>query len=117
MAKVVFVMNLMNRMGETYNYNASDFMNDVSRYISPDRIDYILVNTETSPSPIVLKKYAAEGQGIVEDDLDSTWHRAKIVRARMRSSHRPEKAKGDTLIRSMVRHDPDLLAKVITKLI
>ena len=92
-------------------------MNDLSRYISADRIDYILLNTETSPSPSVIKKYAEEGQGIVEDDLGNMWHRAHIVRARMRSSHRPEKTKGDKLIRSMVRHDPDLLAKQLLKLL
>lgn len=117
MAKVVFVMNLMSRLGETYNYKSGDFLEDLSLYLNPDRLDYVILNTETSPSPAVLKKYHEQGQGIVEDDLGSTWHRAQIVRARMRSSHRPETAKGDKLVRSMVRHDPALLAKVITKLL
>lgn len=113
MAKVVFVMNLMSRMGETYQYKASDFLTDLSQYLSPDRIDFIILNTETSPSPAVLKKYAAEGSSPVEDDIGDLWHHAKVVRARLRASHRPEKAKGDTLLRSMVRHNPELLAKVI----
>lgn len=113
MAKVVFVMNLMSRMGETYAYKASDYLADLSQYISPDRIDYVVINTETSPSSAVLKKYAAEGSSPVEDDLTDKWHSAKIIRARMRASHRPEKAKGDTLLRSMVRHDSKLLAKVL----
>lgn len=113
MAKVVFVMNLMSRMGETYQYKASDYMDDISKYLKPDRIDYIVINVETSPSPTILKKYSEEGSVPVEDDLGDKWHNAKIVRARMRASHRPVKAKGDTLIRSMVRHDPALLAKVI----
>lgn len=113
MAKVVFVMNLMSRMGETYQYKASDYLEDLSKYINPERIDFVIVNVETSPSPAVLKKYSDEGAIPVEDDLGEVWHGAKIVRARMRASHRPEKAKGDTLLRSMVRHDPDLLAKVI----
>lgn len=113
MAKVVFVMNLMSRMGETYQYKASDYMNDLSVYLNPDRIDYVLLNDETSPSPAVLKKYADEGAIPVEDDLGDKWHFASIIRARMRASHRPEKSKGDTLVRSMVRHDPELLAKNI----
>jgi uncharacterized cofD-like protein len=116
MARVVFVMNLMNRMGETYGYKASDFLNDLGQYLSPDRIDYVIVNSETSPSPAVLKKYAAEGSAPVEDDLDLNWHHAKIVRARLRASHRPTLQKGDVLIRSMVRHDPELLVKVIYEL-
>lgn len=113
MAKVVFVMNLMSRMGETYQYKASDYMTDLGQYLNPDRVDYIVLNLETSPSPAVLKKYADEGSTPVEDDLGDNWHKSRIIRARMRASHRPEKAKGDTLVRSMVRHDSDLLAKII----
>lgn len=112
-AKVVFVMNLMSHLGETYQYQASDYLSDLSDYLSPDRLDYIILNSETSLSPAILKKYTAEGANSVEDDLGATWHLAKIIRARMRASHRPVLVKGDTLVRSMVRHDPDLLAKVI----
>lgn len=113
MAKVVFVVNLMSRMGETYQYKASDYLSDLGQYINADRVDYVILNVETSPSPAVLKKYADEGAVPVEDDLGNGWHKAKIVRARMRASHRPEKEKGDKVLRSMVRHDPSLLAKVI----
>lgn len=117
MAKVVFVMNLMSRPGETYGYKASDFLNDLSLYLKPDRLDFIVVNTETSHSPSVLKKYEAEGSTPVEDDLLDVWHMAKVVRARMRASHRPGMQKGDTLTRSMVRHDPSLLANEILKIL
>ena len=117
MAKVVFVMNLMSRLGETYQYKASDFLKDLGKYLNPSRIDYVIVNSETSPSPAVIKKYASEGQSLVEDDLEDTWNMAKVVRARMRSSHRPSLAKGDTLARSMVRHDPELLSKELIKIL
>lgn len=117
MAKVVFVMNLMSRMGETYQYKASDYLSDLSSYIRPDRIDYVILNQETSPSPAVLKKYADEGSSPVDDDLGTIWHTAKVIRARMRASHRPEKVKGDTLLRSMVRHDPEKLSEQIYKLL
>jgi uncharacterized cofD-like protein len=117
MAKVVFVMNLMSRMGETYQYKASDFLNDLGLYLNPDRIDFVILNSETSPSPAVLQKYASEGQAIVEDDLSDKWHMAKVVRARMRASHKPQLVKGDKLTRSMVRHDSELLAKELVKLL
>lgn len=117
MAKVVFVMNLMSRMGETYAYKASDFLNDLAMYLNPDRVDFVIINSETSPSPAILKKYEAEGQAIVEDDLGDKWHMAKVVRARMRGSHRPQLIKGDAVTRSMVRHDPELLAKELVKLL
>lgn len=117
MAKVVFVMNLMSRAGETYAYKASDFMEDLSKYLSADRLDYIIQNIETSHSPTVLKKYAQEGSAPVEDDLGDTWQHAKVMRARMRASHKPSLVKGDALPRSMVRHDSDLLAKELIKLL
>ena len=113
-AKVIFVMNLMSHLGEAYQYKASDYLDDLSEYLSPDRVDFIVLNSETSPSPAVLKKYAAEGSNLVEDDLvGNNWQHATIIRASMRARHRPVLAKGDTLVRSMVRHDPALLAKVI----
>jgi len=117
MAKVVFVMNLMSRAGETYDYKASDFLSDLSKYLNADRLDYVIQNIETSHSPVVLKKYAQEGSAPVEDDLKDIWNHAKVVRARMRASHKPNLVKGDTVSRSMVRHDPELLAKNIYKLL
>lgn len=113
MAKVVFVMNLMSRAGETYGYQSSDFLDDLSKYLAPDRIDYIVQNIETSHSPAVLKKYAEEGSAPVEDDLGEVWHKAKVIRARLRSSHKPLVIKSDALPRSMVRHDSAALAKSI----
>ena len=117
MAKVVFVMNLMNRPGETYAYKASDFLFDLSEYLSPDRIDYVVLNSETSHSPAVLKKYQAEGSQPVDDDLGAQWHEARVIRARLRGSSSPTSIKGDKLKRSMVRHNPTLLAEQIYKLI
>jgi len=113
MAKVVFVMNLMNRPGETYLYKASDFLNDLALYIDPKRLDYIVQNIETNHNPKILQKYAKEGSTPVEDDLGDTWHNARIIRKRMRSNAKVLLTQGDTLARSMVRHDPNLLAGAI----
>ncbi|EKD80174.1 MAG: hypothetical protein ACD_40C00190G0006 [uncultured bacterium] len=112
-AKVIFVMNLMSRLGETYRYLASDFLADLSQYLNSDRLGHIILNSDLSLTPTVLKKYSAEGSSLVEDDLESTWHRAKITRTKLLSHHAPPKEKGDKLERSMVRHDPHLLAKAI----
>ena len=112
-AKLVFVMNLMNRPGETYGYRASDFLTDLSQYLNPDRLDFVLLNSDLSLSPTILKKYLAEGSSLVEDDLESAWHQAKIIRSKLLSHYTPPRQKGDQLIRSMARHDPLLLAKAI----
>ncbi|KKU46975.1 MAG: hypothetical protein UX62_C0002G0030 [Microgenomates group bacterium GW2011_GWA2_46_7] len=115
-AKVIFVMNLMNRAGETYGYHASDFLSDLALYLPPDRLDYILLSSNTTLSPLLLKKYAQEGSAIVVDDLSNTYHRARLIRTPLLSHSHPPQEKGDKLIRSMVRHDPSLLAKAIYEL-
>lgn len=112
-AKVIFVMNLMSRAGETYNYHASDFLIDLTHYLPADRLDYIVLNSDLALSPSILKKYAAEGSSLVTDDLGKTYHRAKVVRADLLSHARPPHEKGDKLVRSMVRHDSKLLAQTI----
>lgn len=115
-AKIVFVMNLMTRLGESYAYKASDFLADIGEYLNPDTLDFVLVNTDLELSPLVLKKYESEGSVLVEDDLGDLWHHAKIVRSPLLSHLKPKKQKGDGLTRSMVRHDPSLLAQAIHEL-
>lgn len=115
-AKLIFVMNLMSRAGETFGYKASDFLNDLSLYLPATRMDYIVVNTDVALSTRLHKAYIAEGAEIVADDLGKTWNQAKVVRAKMRSHEKLDRIKGDKLVRSMVRHDPRLLAKVIYEL-
>ena len=115
-AKVIFVMNLMARAGETYHYTAADHLNDLAQYMDPDRLDYILVNSDTRMAPSTANAYEREGASLVVDDLGKIWHRAHIVRAPLRSHHLPAVEKGDTLARSIVRHDQKKLAEALYEL-
>lgn len=112
-ARVVFVMNLMSRQGEAYNYRASDFLEDISSYLPPTRLSYLILNTDYNLSPTLIKKYAGEGARLVIDDLGDLWHQAQVVRAPLLSHTHPKQAKGDRLERSMVRHDSQLLAQLL----
>lgn len=112
-ARVCLVMNLMTKAGESYNYTATDFLTDLARYLSPDRLDLILLNNNFSLPKSVLTRYQREGSRLVVDDLGSSYHRAKIIRTPLLSQTPFIPAKGDKLSRSMVRHDPVLLAKAI----
>jgi uncharacterized cofD-like protein len=115
-SKVIFVMNLMSKLGESYNYRASDFLDDMGHYIDPNRLDYVLVNKDEKVSENILKKYAKEGSVLVPDDLQDTWHNAKVIRADLLSHAHVRKEKGDSVVRSMVRHNPHLLAQSIVQL-
>ena len=116
-AKVIFIMNLMSRAGETYNYTAEDHLKDLANYLDPERLDYILLNTDVSLGKATTAAYKKEGSIPVVDDLREIWHRARVVRAKVRSHARPEKVKGDVLERSIVRHDSKLLAEALHELV
>lgn len=114
-ARLVFVMNLMTKMGESYKYKASTYLEDLAKYLPSDRLDVVILNTDFEIGQEMLKKYLEEGSEIVEDDLGET--RYQVVRAELRSRARVELQKGDKVVRSMVRHDPKKLAKVLVELI
>jgi len=55
-AKIVYILNIMTKWGETNNFSASDFTKILLAYIKKDKINYIICNN----SPIresLLKKY------------------------------------------------------------
>src|SRR2546421_8897674 len=57
-AEKVYVCNLMTKHGETDGYKASDFVNEIHRYLG-GRVDRVIVN-DGPFLPDVLKKYAEE---------------------------------------------------------
>ena len=66
-AKKTFVVNLMNRKGQTTGFKVSDYLKEINRYIGEDIFDYILVNSQ-KPSQELIEVYAEEGE-LVENDL------------------------------------------------
>ncbi len=116
-ARLVFVVNLMNKLGEAYQYRASDFLEDLARYIPRERVDYVLVNSDLDFDPKLLAAYKREGATPVEDDLGEKWGKAEVIRAKFLSDVIPKAQKGDVVKRSMIRHHSKKLARVITGLI
>lgn len=114
--RVIFVMNLMARAGESYNYQASDYLSDLSRYLSPVTLSHILLNTDTNLSPGLINLYGKEDSRPVGDDLGETWQTAKVTRAKLRSHTHVVPQAGDNLARSIVRHDPRLLARSLLRI-
>jgi len=115
-AKVVVVINLMSKRGESPNYRASDFLTDIGKYLPLSRIDYVVVNTDQKIAKAIIKKYKEEGGSLVMDDLVS-WPYGKVVRAKLVAKGIVKRERGDAIDRSMVRHDPDKLAKVLVGLL
>lgn len=117
-AEVIFIMNLMTKYGEAYNYKASEYFEDLKQYMPVERINTVLLNNDTKFPQGALGKYEDEFSIPVKDDLDGILPKdTKIVRAAILSRKEAEPQKGDGLKRSMIRHDPRKLGKVLHKII
>jgi uncharacterized cofD-like protein len=65
-AKILYILNIMTKFGETHNYQGTDFVQQVERYLER-RIDGIICNNR-KPKNRLLKKYLAEKSEFVQFD-------------------------------------------------
>jgi len=112
-AKIIYILNLMTRYGQTDGFAASDHIKILEKYLGKNCLDFVIVNSSRIPEA-VLEKYKKKREFPVADDLESDYFR--VVRADILSKKEVKKVAGDALHRSLIRHDPDKLAKVIIKL-
>ncbi len=66
-AKVIYVVNIMTKFGETYNFRASDFVRVLQDHLGSTIIDYCVVNTE-KPTGEILKRYEEDHEEPVQFD-------------------------------------------------
>jgi len=109
-ARKVFVVNLMNRRGQTTHFKASDYLNELVRFIGEDPFDHILINSQKPPKALI-EVYAAEGN-LVENDLADD----RVVYADMLGGLQGE-PKRDFMKRSLIRHDSKKLAQELMKIV
>ncbi|MBI4138233.1 MAG: YvcK family protein [Candidatus Wildermuthbacteria bacterium] len=104
-AKKVFVCNLMTKPGETAGFSVKDFVAWIENYIGEGTLDWILVNTK-KPSEVRVKKYEKAGARAVQyEKTDFTNARFGVI---LKPLARQE---------GFIRHDPDVLARVLLKLL
>jgi uncharacterized cofD-like protein len=117
--KVAFISNLMAKYGETYGYTLKNFFEDLEKYMPLRLIDYVLINTNTNFPTDILKLYEQEHDMPVLDNLteDDIPGEVEIIRTDLLSQHVPKKVVGDTLTRSMVRHNPKKVAHTICQIL
>lgn len=113
-AKKVYVMNLMTKWGQTYNFTATNHIQVVEQYMEAT-LDSIVINNAPIPSK-ALSLYAKSYEQPVVDDLDGE-HGKRIIRADVVSRQFTVRSKSDTLIRSLIRHDSNRLAEALIRLL
>lgn len=110
--KIIYILNLMTKAGQTYNYKASDHLIDLEKYLKR-KVDIILINTGLINKEII-KLYKNFNEKVVINDLDQFQY--QLIKDDLIDNHEYEKDKNDVLFRSVLRHDPDKLAKNLVKL-
>lgn len=109
-ANIAYVLNLMTKFGQTYNFRATDHVAVLEHYIGKS-VDHIIVNSAKLPQK-ALEVYANYHELPVVDDLPTKKY-YRIVHAALVNSALYEKPSADTLVRSLIRHDSNKLAKVL----
>ncbi len=113
-ARLVFVVNLVTKHGQTDGYGAMRFVRIIESYLVERELDGIILNT----GPIdhaLLAKYEHEGDAYVVDDLPL--EDPRVLRGDFVGRAPIVRREGDTLPRSLIRHDPQRLAEAIVRLI
>lgn len=110
-AKIVFVSNLMTRLGQTHEMNHSDLVKELSKFLTR-KPDFILLNNREIPEDIK-EKYASANEFVMVDDLNDEDY--KVIRKDLIGDREIVRTKGDVLKRSLVRHDSKKLARVLVE--
>ena len=113
-AEIVYVLNLMTKFGQTYNFTAVDHVNAVEKIIGQS-IDHVLVNTAPL-SPKALEVYAKAHEAPVIDNLPRNSY-YKVRTGKLVSNTLYKKSSSDALIRSLIRHSSDRLAEALAGII
>lgn len=116
-AKIIYIVNLMTKFGQTYNFKASDHIEEIYKYVGKYP-EYVILNNSELPKDII-KRYKEEKNDtpVVDDIENGKYKDSKIIRGDIASDHIQEKVKGDALNRSLIRHDSNKLAKIVLKII
>ena len=109
-AKLIYILNLATKPGETDSYKASDFLKALSFYLNlPGRIDFMLVN-DNHLDPEILEIYKEEGQNLVQVDgekIKKMEPNLKIIKKPVSIYFRKE---------HLLRHDSIKLAEAILEI-
>lgn len=118
-AKIVYVLNLMTKSGQTTNYKASDHLKDMEKYLGRTP-EYLIVNTGKIPQSIV-DWYKNAGEEMVVNDFNPKNFKGTIIKEDLidiQTHFKSESEKFvDPRVRSILRHDPTKLAQVLAKII
>lgn len=115
-ATKVYIANLMNKHGHTDDFSVREYVAALENAIGRKHVfDVVVANTKPPPS-VLVRKYADEGSPILPyaRDPGDTF---RFVGADLLAERLPKVKKKDPIRRTLIRHDPDKLARVLEGLL
>jgi uncharacterized cofD-like protein len=113
-ATCVYVANLMSRLGQTTGMHVTDYVTELQRYLG--RAPHHVLCNSTPFDTELLVRYEAEGnhQVAVETNNtnETTFHYLDLL-----ASEAIVRVSGDTVPRSLIRHDSEKLAAAVVALV
>lgn len=109
-AKTIYISNLMTKIGQTRHKKLSDIVKILEDSIGRP-LDYILVNNGKIPKE-AYQRYILDGENLIINDLKKDMFH-QIIIDDVVANDLVKLDKGDKLKRSLVRHDPNKLSRVL----
>lgn len=113
-APIAYVVNLMTKFGQTYNFSALDHVRVIESFIG-NRITHVVVNS-AEVDKTALNLYLKQHEKPVVDDLPQNSY-FKVLKRDLISEVLVSKSKSDLLVRSLIRHDSEKLARVLVEIL
>lgn len=112
-ATLVYVCNLMSRSGQTIGMHSAEYVDEIERYLGVTPHQVICNNVPFTQT--LVAAYKKEGNHPVENNIDAA--RCDVRTLDVVSTETYQTKEGDTVIRSLIRHDGTKLAKAILELL
>jgi len=111
-AKIIYIMNMMTKSGQTTSYKASDHVADLVKYLGREPEVVLINNGEISSD--ILSTYEHYNEVKVVNDLNKNGY--QIIEKDLVDITKVEKNSSDILYRSILRHDSEKVADVLVRI-
>ncbi len=108
--KIVFVTNLMSKFGQTTGYDSARYTEVIEEYVGR-RPDAVIINTAPLPTDLLPRYHDADEFPVV--DTGSYRSDTDIIRGDFLAMQAVKTTEGDTIRRSLIRHDAEKIAPAI----
>lgn len=113
-AKIIYILNLMTKAGQTSDYKALDFIVDLKKYTGRAP-DFVVAHEGSIPKEI-LDWYYLHDEMPVNNNLHTNNFKGTILKEDVINRSHIQRIASDTLTRSILRHDTEKLTPLLIQI-